>query len=93
MPSATEQAVRRLEAALRSLELAIDRRLSQSVGAEGLAEEVQMLTADRARLAETLDQAQARAMKLETVNRDVSRRLGNAVQTIRSVLLTDPDRP
>mgnify|MGYP006198435425 CR=1 FL=1 len=45
------------------------------LGAEGLADEVQMLTADRARLAESLDQAQARAAKLENVNRDVSRRL------------------
>jgi hypothetical protein len=64
MPSATEGAVRRLEAALRSLETAVDERLSRSFGAEGLADEVQMLTADRSRLAEHLDEAQARAVKL-----------------------------
>ena len=86
MPSTTEQAVKRLEAALRSLEAAIEQRASRSAGAEGLADEVQMLTADRARLAESLDQAQARAARLENVNRDVSRRLGTAVETIRSVL-------
>ena len=86
MPSGTEQAVRRLEAALRSLEAAVDERLSRSPGAEGLADEVQMLTADRSRLAEHLDEAQARAVKLENVNRDVSRRLASAVETIRSVL-------
>ena len=86
MPSATEQAVKRLEAALRSLESAVDERLSRSLGAEGLADEVQMLTADRSRLAEHLDEAQARAVKLENVNRDVSRRLASAVETIRSVL-------
>jgi hypothetical protein len=45
-----------------------------------------MLTADRARLAESLDQAQARASKLESINRDVSRRLGAAVETIEAVL-------
>jgi hypothetical protein len=89
MPSATEQAVRRLEAALRSLEVAVNARLSQGAGAEQLADEVQMLNADRARLAEDLDGAQARAARLENVNRDVSRRLGAAVDTIRSVL--DPD--
>lgn len=86
MPSTTEQAVKRLEAALRSLEAAIEHRTARSVGAEGLADEVRMLTADRARLAESLDQAQARAARLENVNRDVSRRLGTAVDTIRSVL-------
>ena len=86
MPSATEQAVKRLEAALRSLESAVDERLSRSLGAEGLADEVQMLTADRSRLAEHLDLAKARAAKLENVNRDVSRRLASAIETIRSVL-------
>ena len=91
MPSTTEQAVKRLEAALRGLEMAIEQRVSQSIGAEGLADEVQMLTADRARLAENLDQAQARAARLENVNRDVSRRLGTAVETIRSVLHADPE--
>ena len=86
MPSAMEQAVKRLEAALKGLEHAVEERLSLAVGADGLAEEVQMLTSDRARLAENLDQAQARAGKLETVNRDVTRRLDTAIETIRTVL-------
>ena len=51
-----EVAVKRLEAALQGLEHAVEERLSLAVGADGLAEEVQMLTSDRARLAETLDQ-------------------------------------
>jgi len=89
MPSATEQAVRQLEAALQSLEYAVERRLSQSAGADGLAEEVQMLTSDRAELAESLDQAQARAAKLEQLNRDASRRLDSAISTIREILLSD----
>lgn len=86
MPSATEQAVRRLEAALRGLEQALEQRLSLAVGADELAEEVQMLTVDRARLAESLDQSVARAAKLESVNRDVSRRLDSAIETVRGVL-------
>ena len=89
MPSATEQAVKRLEAALQSLELAVEERLSLSVGSDGLVEEVEMLSADRVVLAEKLDQAQARAAKLETVNRDVSRRLDKAIETIQAVLAAD----
>lgn len=86
MPSAMEQAVKRLEAALKGLEHAVEERLSLAVGADGLAEEVQMLTSDRARLAENLDQAQARSARLETVNRDVSRRLDTAIEVIHTVL-------
>jgi Domain of unknown function (DUF4164) len=91
MPSTTEQAVKRLEAALRSLEHAVDARLSFSAGADALAEEVQMLSSDRVRLAESLDQAQARAAKLETVNRDAARRLDGAIETIRAVLAADEE--
>ena len=91
MPSPTEQAVKRLEAALQTLEHVVEERLSLSAGADTLAEEVQMLSSDRARLAEKLDQAQARAAKLETINRDVSRRLDSAIETIRAVLAADEE--
>ncbi len=83
--------MRRLEAALRALEIAVERRFSESAGAEGLADEVQMLTADRAKLAETLDAAQARVARLENVNRDVSRRIATAVDSIRSAV--GPEQP
>ncbi len=91
MASATEGAVRRFEAALRSLEAAVERRLEESADAEGLSDEVQMLTADRSRLAESLDRAQARAARLESVNRDASQRIAAAVEAIRSVLKPDPE--
>lgn len=91
MASGAEQALRRLEAALSSLELAIERRLNVSEGAEGLADEVRMLTADRARLAESLDQAQARAARLESLNRDASRRVGTAMEAIGAVLQSEPE--
>jgi len=42
--------------------------------------------ADRARLAESLDNAEARAQQLESANREVSRRLVDAMESIRSVL-------
>ena len=92
MPSATEQAVRRLEAALQSLEIAIEQRLSFRDIGEDLSADVEMLSADRARLAESLDQSQARLVRLEGVNRDVSRRLANAVETIQSVLETEGEK-
>ena len=93
MPSAIEQAVRRLEAALQRLEMAVQQRLSQTDGTEDAPADVEMLAADRARLAESLDQSQARAAKLESLNRDVSRRIGHAVETIRAALQVDNERP
>lgn len=92
MPSATEQAVRQLEAALQGLEYAVEQRLSQATGADGLAEEVQMLTSDRAELAETLDRAEARANRLEHINRDVARRLDSAIAAVRDILEAGEER-
>ena len=91
MASGAEQALRRLEAALAGLELAIERRLADRESAEGLGDEVQMLTADRARLAESLDQAQARAARLESLNRDASRRIGAAMEAISAALEATPE--
>jgi hypothetical protein len=93
MASATEHAVKRLAAALQSLEAAVQQRLSQTASAEGLSAEVEMLTADRAQLAESLDQSQARAAKLEGINRDVSRRLGAAIETIGGVIEAEGGQP
>jgi hypothetical protein len=87
-----EQAVRRLEAALRTLEQAVEERLSVAAGADGLAEEVRVLGVDRARLAESLDQSQARVMKLENISRDVSRRVDKAMETIRSLIEAEEER-
>ena len=92
MASLTEQAVRRLEAALQNLEIAVEQRLAQGAGGPDLAEDVQILTADRARLAEHLDHSEARAARLESVNREVSRRLDAVAATIRTVLADDVER-
>ena len=48
--------------------------------------EVKRVHVDRARLAQELDQSQFRANRLEEVNREVSRRLVTAMETIRAVL-------
>jgi hypothetical protein len=44
------------------------------------------MTADRSRLASELDTALTRAERLETANREVSRRLVTAMEAIRDVL-------
>lgn len=81
-----EAAARRLTQALDSLEAAVERRCEADRSEAALAAQVQALGDDRARLAADLDTAAARARQLETVNRDVSRRLDQAMQSIRTVI-------
>ena len=83
--------MQRLERALQQLEAAVERRAADPIGAEDLAAEVHTLSADRAQLAEALDQTQAKAARLESVNRDASRRIAAAMDTIRSAF--EADRP
>ncbi|GGD94529.1 hypothetical protein GCM10011390_11600 [Aureimonas endophytica] len=88
MPSDTplQKASARLEASLRRLEAAIDVQSEREVVVSGVEEEIQRMTADRGRLAGDLDAALVRAERLEHTNREVSRRLVSAMETIRSVL-------
>lgn len=84
--SPIDGALRRLEEALGALENALDDRLQEEAQASNLEGEVQRLGTDRSRLAQSLDAAEARSMKLESANREVSRRLVTAMESIRSVL-------
>ena len=54
----------------------------------GLQDELQRLGEDRSSLAATLDTAETRVARLEDANREVSRRLVSAMESIRSVLET-----
>ena len=47
-----------------------------------------MLGSDRAKLAAELDAQASRARRLETVNRDIARRLDAAIENVRAVLET-----
>ena len=76
----------RLNKALDALESAVDARLDREVVLGDAEAEVQRIGADRARLAESLDTSEARAKRLENTNREVSRRLVDAMEAIRSVL-------
>jgi hypothetical protein len=84
--NAIDAATRRLSAALDALEAATERRRDADRGEETLAAQIHALGADRSRLAADLDTQVARSRRLEAANREVSRRLDVAVETIRSVL-------
>jgi hypothetical protein len=75
-----------LSGAIGSLENAVDARIERQRESSEIEGEVRRVHADRARLAQELDQSQFRANRLEEVNREVSRRLVTAMETIRAVL-------
>ncbi len=75
-----------LRRALSGLENAIDGRIEKERDFSEAEGEVRRMNADRSRLAEELDQSQHRANRLEEANREVSRRLVAAMETIRAVL-------
>ena len=86
--SQIETATRRLQGALDALEAAVERRIDRDRGHAALASQVDVFDADRARLAAELDAAAARSRQLETANREVARRLDEAIDTVRAVLDT-----
>jgi hypothetical protein len=80
------EAIGRLGKAIETLETAVVTRLEDHVDAAEVEAEVQRMNADRAKLAQELDNSEARAERLENANREVSRRLVTAMETIRAVL-------
>jgi uncharacterized membrane protein YccC len=81
-----EAASRRLAQALDALDAAVERRREADLGEAALANQIQTLGVDRARLAGELDDATARSRKLEAANREIAQRLDQAIETIRGVL-------
>ncbi|MBB3977273.1 DUF4164 domain-containing protein [Rhizobium sp. TRM96647] len=79
-------AVEELSKALTSLDNALDMRFDRERDHGEIEGEVRRVNVDRSRLAQELDQAEFRANRLEEVNREVSRRLVTAMETIRAVL-------
>ncbi len=72
-----------------ALETVVDGHLEHKAANQDFAAEVQRMGADRVRLAGSLDDAEARCQRLESVNREVSSRLVNAMETIRGVIEKD----
>jgi hypothetical protein len=88
MPAGTavKAAIEELRNALGSLDRAIDLRFERERDSVEMEQEIRRVHADRSRLAQDLDQSEFRANRLEEVNREVSRRLVTAMETIRAVL-------
>ncbi|MCV3238834.1 DUF4164 domain-containing protein [Mesorhizobium sp. ZC-5] len=76
----------RLGKAIDTLENAVAARHEQEQDYSEAEAEVQRMNADRTRLAQELDNSEARAERLEEANKEVSRRLVTAMETIRAVL-------
>lgn len=84
--SILDQAIDRLESALKTLEEAVGNGTDRSYDNNELEEEIQQMNADRSRLAQELDTSESRAERLEQANKEVSRRLITAMETIRAVV-------
>jgi len=75
-----------LNLSLEKLEKSVDARVERESALGDAEAEVQRMGADRTRLAESLDAAQERSQQLQHVNKEVSRRLVDAMESIRSVV-------
>lgn len=81
-----KEVIARLGRAIEALENAAAARLEHEQEYAESDAEVQRLNSDRSRLAQELDNSEARAERLEEANKEVSRRLVTAMETIRAVL-------
>ena len=79
-------ALSRLNDSISALDKAVEFRMKRELALSDAEAEVQRMNADRSRLAEALDLTQERANQLEHVNREVSRRLVDAMESIRTVV-------
>ncbi len=84
--SGVNDALGRVDAAIHSLESAIEGRREELQATSGLEEELHRLGLDRSQLAQSLDAAESRSGRLEETNREVSRRLVAAMESLRQVL-------
>ena len=84
--STLKEVIARLGRAMEALEQTVAARLEREQDYAEAEAEVQRMNADRSRLAQELDSSEARAERLEDANKEVSRRLVTAMETIRAVL-------
>lgn len=80
------EALANLNGALDGLDRAVEAAVERSAVVRCADEQVQRMADDRARLANDLDGATARAERLSSVNSEVSRRLVGAMETVRAVM-------
>ncbi len=88
--SSAKEALSRFSGALAALETSIDGYLDGNRAIQDAETEVQQVNADRGQLAEKLDKSEARSARLESINKEVSRRLVDAMESIRAVIDAKP---
>ncbi|WP_373237144.1 DUF4164 family protein [Cohaesibacter celericrescens] len=79
-------ALARLDRALLSLELAVDKRRDKGLSMKALQGDLKRMSVERSDLTSSLESIKARSEKLEGANEEVSRRLGAAMESVRAVL-------
>ena len=92
MPDALESSLRRLAAAVDSLERAAERRMRHDQARANVEEEYALMQDDRSRLAVELDAALDRSRALEAASTEAGARLARAAQAIGAIL-ERMDRP
>lgn len=79
-------ALRSLIEAIDGLDDAVERQIENKKRLKSASNEMSDIMLDRSRLAQSLDKAEARTARLEDANKEVSRRLVAAMETVRTVL-------
>src|SRR5271166_4567538 len=86
MPDALESSLKRLAAAVDSLERAAERRMRHDEARTNVEEEYALIQDDRSRLAVELDAALDRSRTLEGANIEAGERLARAAKTIGDII-------
>ncbi len=84
-------ALARFIGAIDALETSVDLYLEGNRTTQEAETEVQQVNMDRSELADRLDSSEARGARLEDINKEVSRRLVAAMESIRNVVDTKQD--
>ena len=89
LPDDLEHKLKQLESAAALIEAAAEQRRAQAQEMERLYTEVARLSTDRARLAQLLDGEMAKSKALDEANRDVSRKIVIAMESVRRAIGED----
>ena len=81
-----EAALSRLDKAIETLSLSIDKKQTRDLSVKALQDDLQRMAEERSDLTGSLEKQKQRAEKLEGANAEVSRRLGAAMESVRAVL-------
>lgn len=81
-----QDALARLDRAIADLEQAVNKRVAKELSAQALQGDLQRMSKERSELTDSLEKVKARSKKLEVANEEVSRRLGAAMESVRTVL-------